>query len=225
MRPAASTSSAKKSAKIDPMRLLDERPPLPRRPRLGAAAPAWLAAIRAPRSRAPVARRCGAAVGWAPPARRLPPAPASPRCGRASAGARRAVDASVRGSCAPRLFGRGGGRRSARWMRLGRPALRRGTPRSTRRRLPRRGRLPWRRARAQPRRARRRLPGCGGEEAQRAQRHELHAQPRGLRLDAFAGRQFGVFDAERSVLALQQRLALERAADGRVQLEQRRAAA
>src|ERR1019366_1452191 len=40
------------------------------------------------------------------------------------------------------------------------------------------------------------------------------------RLDAVAGGEFGVFDAERGVLALQQRAALERAPDPGVQLEQ-----
>ncbi len=61
--------------------------------------------------------------------------------------------------------------------------------------------------------------GIDREEAQRAHRHEFHPQARRLGLDAFAGCQFGAFDAERRVLALELRLAHERATDARVQLE------
>ena len=79
--------------------------------------------------------------------------------------------------------------------------------------------VPRRAQRARPRARCRRADRRSGSAARRSGT-SVHAQARGLRLDAVAGRQFGVFDAERRVLALQQRRALERAADARVQLEQ-----
>ncbi len=93
------------------------------------------------------------------------------------------------------FFGRAGGRR------------RRG-------RFVRRGRL------QRGRRPREVRAGVRAEELQAADRDETHAELLGLGLDPAAGGEFGVFDAERSVLALQGALALERAADPRVESQQ-----
>ena len=64
------------------------------------------------------------------------------------------------------------------------------------------------------------LRGWAFRKCSAAGRDERHAELFGARLDTAACRHFGVFDAERRVLALQRGLALERAPDGPVELQE-----
>src|SRR5205085_10100685 len=62
--------------------------------------------------------------------------------------------------------------------------------------------------------------GIGANEAKGLKRYRYHAEPLSARDDLAVSGQFRVFDLQRGVLALQERLALERPPDRGVQLEQ-----